>query len=619
MGEICPNGARKDCKDAKTCFLCHSGEKPGQDVSYYAAKFKRSTRSQLAPETPNAAIQNTAPSPISNVKQALKFSHELKKQKKKQELQKNENSPDSCRQCEMIISQSKIEIQVLEEESNGYKVRLAHLETTLREVKEINKIQKEEAIKLSDKICLLQDEIRRLEDLEEMKAVKEEVAAQEVRINLLESEKSSSSVKIKTLVDRVAVTENKLIDKEKLLTQIEKTHEEKKKELLTKLNTVIKDNLALQEKVELLNEINKMHELTRDSNTSESDKPEEQSNLTIEPEQSLISALKEIVDMGPKPPSQESTLNQEEIEETAPSNNGINASTLNHNDNKELVENTPSKNGGKEFTKRTKDCWFGNRCRNKKNCRFNHDILEPTDRHVEPAMTVPEGKEDLVPKQSWEPTPRPTPGPRKLTRNNESKEGDKLLKNCRFGKSCRKQNCRFNHDMLEDPRVPKEDSREDPRESTPTRKVPRKFTRNNERKENDKILENCRFGKSCRKPNCRFDHDMPEDIDRQLPKPKQWCRYGLKCKRRDCHFLHPTEGFSTTHTTATLEPNKFYPANNHASSKKERAARSPPDKHDGKEDVSPNNSVNYSFLANIVAQATLSIMEKLSLRERPLY
>ena len=44
LGNLCPNGKRKDCNHPNTCFLCHTGEKPGEEVDFYAELNKPTVR-----------------------------------------------------------------------------------------------------------------------------------------------------------------------------------------------------------------------------------------------------------------------------------------------------------------------------------------------------------------------------------------------------------------------------------------------------------------------------------------------------------------------------------------------------------------------------------------------
>ena len=61
LGDQCPNGFRKDCKDKMTCFLCHSGEKPGNEIINYTTKLKNTpimTRSRVLTKTHSVELSS---------------------------------------------------------------------------------------------------------------------------------------------------------------------------------------------------------------------------------------------------------------------------------------------------------------------------------------------------------------------------------------------------------------------------------------------------------------------------------------------------------------------------------------------------------------------------------
>jgi hypothetical protein len=49
----------------------------------------------------------------------------------------------------------------------------------------------------------------------------------------------------------------------------------------------------------------------------------------------------------------------------------------------------------------------------------------------------------------------------------------------------------------------------------------------------------CRYGRNCRRSDCRFEHPGPGPGGRGTTGGRGPCRYGNQCTRPDCWFDHP--------------------------------------------------------------------------------
>lgn len=143
-------------------------------------------------------------------------------------------------------------------------------------------------------------------------------------------------------------------------------------------------------------------------------------------------------------------------------------------------------------------CMFGKDCRNGTDCKFTHDVdVDVAD-----------------------------------------------IKKCRFGVNCKRLDCKFAHDVVVDVVM----------DAVVPVNIPKnKITKN-------KIIK-CKFGPECtRKSTCKFDHGAVIDVVQSVVVDNnndRKCRFGRSCKKPDCKFTHRDESVNVNVFAKPIKKCKF--------------------------------------------------------------